>query len=46
MDPREAILRHGNKAADEYSAWTAAYSTTQPKPIFEQEEEEPKEDDD
>ena len=45
MDPREAILRHGDKATTEYSAWTAAYSKTQPTPIFAQEEEEDKEED-
>ncbi|KAG2425173.1 hypothetical protein HXX76_013927 [Chlamydomonas incerta] len=39
-DPREAMLRHADKAKDEFSAWTAAYRTTQPKPMYAQEEAE------
>jgi hypothetical protein len=33
LDPREAILRHGNKE-DAISQLTEAYRKTQPKPIF------------
>ncbi|KAG2434016.1 hypothetical protein HYH02_012476 [Chlamydomonas schloesseri] len=40
MDPREALLRHSDKAKDEFSAWTAAYRATQPKPMYAQEEAE------
>ncbi|GFR46159.1 hypothetical protein Agub_g7687 [Astrephomene gubernaculifera] len=40
MDPREAILRHADKAKDEFAAWTAAYRATQPKPVYAQEEQE------
>lgn len=39
MDPREAILRHGDKADDEFGLLTAAYAKTQPKPIFAEPEE-------
>ncbi|RWS23763.1 WD repeat-containing protein 70-like protein [Leptotrombidium deliense] len=40
IDPREAILRHA-KAASENPYWVApAYSKTQPKPIFREDEEE------
>eukprot|EP00878_Enallax_costatus_P028867 GHUV01031219.1.p1 GENE.GHUV01031219.1~~GHUV01031219.1.p1 ORF type:complete len:171 (+),score=55.85 GHUV01031219.1:560-1072(+) len=44
MDPREAILRHGDKKGDAVSLLTAAYNKTQPKPIFA--EPEPDEDED
>ncbi|PNW83794.1 hypothetical protein CHLRE_04g217750v5 [Chlamydomonas reinhardtii] len=40
MDPREAMLRHADKAKDEFSAWTAAYRSTQPQPMYAQEEPE------
>ncbi|GLC42741.1 hypothetical protein PLESTM_001374500 [Pleodorina starrii] len=43
MDPRQAILRHADKAKDEFSAWTAAYRATQPKPVFTQEQNEEEE---
>ena len=38
-DAREMILRHAGKTAA-FSRFTDAYNTTQPKPIFAQEEEE------
>lgn len=44
MDPREAILRHGDKKGDAVSLLTAAYAKTQPKPVFA--EPEPEEDED
>lgn len=44
MDPREAILRHGDKKGDSVSLLTAAYAKTQPKPVFA--EPEPDEDED
>jgi hypothetical protein len=42
MDPRDAILRHGDKTDDAISRLTEAYSKTQPKPVF----AEPEPDDD
>jgi hypothetical protein len=41
-DAREMILRHAGKTAA-FSRFTDAYNTTQPKPIFAQEEEEEEE---
>eukprot|EP00798_Chlamydomonas_sp_ICE-L_P004304 gene4304-14415_t len=46
MDPRESILRHEKEAATEYKLWTDAYATTQPKPIFHEEEKSEGEDSD
>ncbi|KAG8758492.1 hypothetical protein FRC14_008117 [Serendipita sp. 396] len=43
-DPREALLRIGAKV-DNDPMWTRAWKETQPKPVF-QEAEEEKEDDD
>lgn len=40
-DPREELLRHRN-AKEEFGIFTAAYSRTQPTPIFAQVEEEEK----
>jgi len=45
MDPREAILRHGNKD-DQICQLTAAYHKTQPVPIFAEESEEEGEEED
>lgn len=39
MDPRESLLRHEGKK-DEFDNYLAAYSETQPKRIYAQEEEE------
>ena len=44
IDPRAALLRHEGKS-DVFSSFTAAYATTQPKPIFAQEEEEDEDED-
>jgi hypothetical protein len=33
------------QAKDEFAAWTAAYRTTQPKPVYAQEEAEEEEED-
>lgn len=45
MDPREAILRHGNKKDDAVSLLTAAYKKTQPQPIFAEPEQDDEEED-
>ncbi len=38
LDPREAILRHEGKQ-DVFSHFTEAYKETQPKPLYQKEEE-------
>ncbi|KAG2487343.1 hypothetical protein HYH03_014059 [Edaphochlamys debaryana] len=43
QDPREKLLKHADKAKDEFSAWTAAYRSTQPQPVYAQEEAEEEE---
>lgn len=43
MDPRESILRHADKKDDAISMLTAAYSKTQPKPVFAEPEPEEEE---
>ncbi|XP_014663591.1 PREDICTED: WD repeat-containing protein 70-like [Priapulus caudatus] len=44
LDPRQAILRHAEDAA-ENPQWTRAYLQTQPEPVFQKEGEEKKEPD-
>uniref|UniRef100_A0A7S3R0D4 Uncharacterized protein n=1 Tax=Dunaliella tertiolecta TaxID=3047 RepID=A0A7S3R0D4_DUNTE len=44
IDPREKLLSHAGKH-DEFDRYLEAYKTTQPKPIYAQEEEEENEDD-
>lgn len=46
MDPREAILRHAKEAAENPYWVDKAYQNTQPKPIFQEVEQDSDSDDD